>query len=586
MGETKILDLNGKIASNVVWFDQIQTTLPLNIEEQTALANSFLTAFANPANDMEIPPSLVNDSQPRLLFLTLSDGEHPATVVWGSGRGLKAAMEVAVKKAHLKFPDQSLVWFKIDVVQQVTAIQRRDIKRPLNLDRSLFGLAFDLEYGLAFLPEELVSNALVNSDQVIVSKQVQKYLKSTPELLEKYEKLRHNDNITLYRFNSTSIFCDSKELFSLYRGHRVFDGQKIVPDVLLNAAKAAGDYLAKGLQEDGRFLYLYRPKTDQQYDSYNILRHAGTIHALLELYEVTEDETVLATSLQAIYYLLEALEPCPDPGTGLCVVEHDTIKLGSNAVAAIALSRYTEITQDKAYLPLIVELGKRLCSIQKENGEFTHHQQSYSTGEVSPFVSGFYPGEAIFALLRIHRIYPQDQWLNAAELGLNYLMAKLQAKRETSPLPQDHWLLCSLNELFKHRPKPEYLALAGDIANAIAQSQNLNPPHIDWLGSFFQPPRSTATATRIEGLCAAYSLAKQSNNPQAAQTLLKSLYLGAAFCLQTQFAPETAMYLPDPQLVLGGFHRSLTNFEIRIDYVQHNLQGLLGVYRIITGEIE
>jgi hypothetical protein len=41
------------------------------------------------------------------------------------------------------------------------------------------------------------------------------------------------------------------------------------------------------------------------------------------------------------------------------------------------------------------------------------------------------------------------------------------------------------------------------------------------------------------------------------------------------------MYLPNPPRALGGFHTSLTDYEIRIDYVQHNISSLLGLYRAL-----
>ena len=49
----------------------------------------------------------------------------------------------------------------------------------------------------------------------------------------------------------------------------------------------------------------------------------------------------------------------------------------------------------------------------------------------------------------------------------------------------------------------------------------------------------------------------------------------------TQFQPESVMYLLDPQEALGGFHNSLTNFEIRIDYVQHNVSSILCLAEIL-----
>ena len=55
----------------------------------------------------------------------------------------------------------------------------------------------------------------------------------------------------------------------------------------------------------------------------------------------------------------------------------------------------------------------------------------------------------------------------------------------------------------------------------------------------------------------------------------------AAFQRRCQLTPENALYLPRPDRALGGFRRSLTHWEVRIDYVQHNLSALLGLRSIL-----
>ncbi|MDH5607561.1 MAG: hypothetical protein OEY93_11830, partial [Anaerolineae bacterium] len=70
-----------------------------------------------------------------------------------------------------------------------------------------------------------------------------------------------------------------------------------------------------------------------------------------------------------------------------------------------------------------------------------------------------------------------------------------------------------------------------------------------------------------------------------AHDYLEALRLGARFQQCTQFWPENSLYVDDPQRGLGGFHRDLSNFEIRIDYVQHNISSLLGLYKIEIGLI-
>jgi hypothetical protein len=121
------------------------------------------------------------------------------------------------------------------------------------------------------------------------------------------------------------------------------------------------------------------------------------------------------------------------------------------------------------------------------------------------------------------------------------------------------------------------------IARAITKKQNRNPDHPDRLGAYYDSADSTPTATRTEGLCAAYRLARDFDRSGDAQDLLEAIRLGIAFQLKTQFRPESVMYLEKPMLALGGFRESLTDYDVRIDFVQHNLSAILGYYRILGG---
>jgi hypothetical protein len=129
-----------------------------------------------------------------------------------------------------------------------------------------------------------------------------------------------------------------------------------------------------------------------------------------------------------------------------------------------------------------------------------------------------------------------------------------------------------------------YLDHARRIAQAIVQSQHRAPAYPDWLGGYLTPPTTTPTATSSEGLRAAYLLVHDFGDPQEAEVILEALRLGVAFQLQAQFRPESVLYFRNPRRPLGGFRRSLTDSEIRIDYVQHNLSSILGLYHIMSSE--
>jgi hypothetical protein len=568
-----------------IWFDDIKFPISFAESEWEQLV-SFAASSILSGKDSEssLPAAIRHDKQPRIVFISVSDGKSHCRVVMGSGMGVVDSFRQAVSKVNaLPGKAYRIQWIKIDIVQEVFSMEDIDLNKPVRLERSLYGMAFNRSSGIAFIPEELVAHSLINKKQYIRRDKIAEYIEKQPTKIKEHKNLFNSDHSKTYRFSTKSFFIDGKDVVNLYRGHRFFE--KVTRDELLTAAIKAGQYLTRSVDPDGKFVYIYRAKTDKVAKKYNIIRHAGTVYSMLELYEVTGDTELLKAAKRAIRYLLESVYPYPpEKGTAACVVEEGYAKLGGNALSAVALAKYMDITKDYQYMSILLELCRWIQSIQTENGEFSIHKQSYPGGEVVDFVSVYYPGEALLAMTRIHALDPEGPWLDIAEAAAHYLIKVRDGNLKDNELPHDHWLLYALNELYRQRPNPLYLNQALRIARAIMESQNRNPIYTDWRGSFYVPPRSTSTATRIEGLYSAYLLAQDFCYPEETKTILEGIWLGIRFQLQTQFRPESVLYLNDPQRCLGGFHRSLTNFDIRIDYLQHNISSLLGLYRILTSK--
>lgn len=534
-----------------------------------------------PSSPFHPPSSILQaDVSPRIVFLSVSDGTSHAQVAMGTGQGLRQALEQAIGHIPRAVSETDHpLWVKLDIVQRVHPVEEVHPDTHLNFERSLEGIAFERPLGIAFLPEELVAHTLVDSDAEIRSKNINRYLHLRHPELGQHQIFTTPGPLRIHRFTTASFFYDGGEVVSLYRGHRITG--KVSRDILLEAARQGGDYLSRSVDPDGRFVYSYLPKTNEQKSKYNIIRHAGTVYSMLELYGTTGDEELLEAAERAIEYLLEFVKPYGIEKTDVAVVvSKDKIKLGAVALAAVALTEHVEVTQDQRYMPILRQLGRYIQQAQLEDGQFIH-QRSYPEGERLDFVSQYYPGEALLALVRLYALDQQDGWLDTAEKGAYYLINVRDKGLSADELIHDHWLLYALNELYRYRPDPSYLSHALRIAQTISQSQNRAPAFADYLGSYYDPPRSTPTATRTEGLMAAYQLARDFGYEEEARSILETMHLNVAFQLQTQFRPESVLYLEDPQRSLGGFHRSLTNFEIRIDYVQHNISSLLGVSQIL-----
>ena len=343
----------------------------------------------------------------------------------------------------------------------------------------------------------------------------------------------------------------------------------------------AGKYLKNAVKEDGSFVYEYFPSTNEENPQYNLLRHAGTIYAMVELYELTKDKDLLVKIQKAIPFLLGNLRNAQTKDQEVLVaIDNGNIKLGANALAILALAKYMDVVKTREYLETVQKLARWIQATQSPQGQFLIHKQDFSTQENSDFVSGFYPGEAIYALTLLYKIDKNNEWLDTAEKAAKYLVYVRDGGKSTVQLSHDHWLLYGFNELYRLRPQKMYYEHALKISSAILSAQRKDPTQ-DGAGSFDMPARSTPTATRVEGLCAVYQIVRDFGAKRDLDLLFDGICLGIQFQLKNQVTEEMAKKRKWPVRAVGGFQEGMDIPGIRIDCVQHNVSSLLGAYRIL-----
>jgi len=360
--------------------------------------------------------------------------------------------------------------------------------------------------------------------------------------------------------------------------------QRISSREIDQAVVLAGEYLKNAVKDDGSFVYEYFPQTNQKNSQYNMLRHAGTVYAMAEIYEHTGDKVLLEKTRKAIAFLLGALKDSSIHHEAVLVALDDgQIKLGANALAILALAKVMDVTRTSEHLQTAQKLARWIQLTQSPQGRFLVHKQDVATRKISEFESGYYPGEAIYALTLLYRLDKNEAWLDTAEKAAQYLIYVRDGGKTMVGLSHDHWLLYGLNELYRLRPRKIYYDHALKIAEAVLNAQD-KALGGEKAGGFSAAVRSTSVATRVEGLCAVRQLVRDFGTPKELEMISSGIFQGAKFLLGRQVTQETAAKEKWPSRAVGGFLENPQSPAIRIDCVQHNVSALLGVLRALQQE--
>ncbi|SCX94344.1 glycoside hydrolase family 88 protein [Alkaliphilus peptidifermentans] len=534
------------------------------------------------------------------LILSLYDYNNSLYMYQGRGETFQTAIESALDTYYNYkiYKPQSI---RIDIIKDIRPAKKSDPFLDIKNDRILFktgidGLAVGKNLDALFLPEEVLLFNLIK-DQKFQVKNIKEAFNKHYHLPsgEKFiDSLNRVSLLEIYKIRTDTYYIDDYSINNL--NYLSSLAPQISKDAIMEAIILTKDnYFKNVVNKKGKYIYSYLPWEGVKEKRYNILRHAGTTYSILETFELTGDKELLKICEGAIQFLLEKIINYEFNGKSVnVVVEKDIIKLGGNALTIIALAKYTQITGDTKFLPLMQSMAEWMVVTQNEEGRFTIHKQQYSTGKIYDFISHYYPGEAMLALVRLYQIDGNEIWLDIAEKSAYYLIEIRDKNSNEDTIAHDHWLLYALNELYQQRPQASYLNHGLLIANAIVKSQILNDgENNEWNGAYLLPePRleSTPTACRSEGLCAVYQLLNNLDNTtdvtKIKKAIKKAIDEGIRFQLRTQLRPEKVMFYNNKKLCLGAFQRGLYKYDLRIDYTQHNISSLISYYKLLTHKIK
>lgn len=476
-------------------------------------------------------------------------------------------------KKHLINPE----WVKLDYVTEVEEIPFQKLEQIIAQTRRNYfrkGISFDEHFNLTFLEQEINGNALIrklpNGKIGLHDKNINHYLKLNNSNKALFMKDFYREK-NVYVFKTKGVFKErsNENMYELYHGpltnglRKVTDMKEEVPQLIEKSTL----FLTDQVHEDGKFSYGYFSAFGKSIANYNILRHASSLYAMAEGYEIIKDKSVLEAIERGLQYLIDTAIVYKNEDIAF-VVEHANkgeIKLGSNATAILAMTKYMSVTGSKQYLEIAQALARGIIDMKLPDSSFIHVLQypGYSIKEMHRII--YYEGEAIFALLRLYALDQEPLWLEEVKDSYEYFIQNNYWKHH------DHWLSYATNELVTYAAEDKYFEFG--LKNCQGRLQ-------------FIYHRETTFPTFLELTMAAYKMIKkikELNKTYLLQDfdetfLLETIDRRAEFQRVGFFYPEQAMYMKNPSLILHGFFIRHHSFRVRIDDVEHYLSGYCQYY--------
>ena len=432
------------------------------------------------------------------------------------------------------------------------------------------GLSLDENFEVAFLEQEVYGRAIIKGlkydepnffDEANFNAAIQK----------KYPNI--NKTITLdllehiWTFETYAAIYEDGQFIPLQSGGcqngvRELQGDK--KEHLKQLIKKDADFLYRQIHDNGRFVYGYFPAYDRELKGYNTVRHCTSIYALLESFEVEENDEFWPKIHSSIQYAIDTFYREKQGKVAFMIdgEKNQEIKLGANAAAILMFSKYQELTNDKKYLKYAEAIANGILEMVDAEGQTTHvlHYPGYELKEKFRIV--YYDGEAALALLRLYQLNHDKKLLATVKLMFEHFITKKYDKYH------DHWLSYCTNELTKICPEEKYFQFG---LNNYLQ-------HMDFIKN-----RKTVYATFLEMLMSAYKMVNRLKEQgyeelyqQAKFDKLQELIeLRSEFQRNGFFYPEVAMYMARPDKILNAFYVRHDRFRTRIDDQEHNLSGYI-----------
>jgi hypothetical protein len=365
---------------------------------------------------------------------------------------------------------------------------------------------------------------------------------------------------------------------------RVITAETMTRDDVRDGAIDAARFLARGLDDKGRFRYLVDAPTNRTLPGYDWPRHAGATYFLAQAAALTGDPGLSAAAVRAGSWLRDhAMVAC---GDHRCIGDQNIVDVGSTALAVIAFVEIAAAKLDPTFADAVPELTAFLRAQQRPDGEFMHEYNRAARRPIDIQLL-YYSGEAALSLSRAASLRGDPRDLDAASRAVAHLVGPGWAFFGSRYyFGEEHWTCQAMEDLWDRAPDPRALDFCIRWQDYDRKLQyRAQDTAYDAEGAYgFGPvvtPRLTPVGSRSEAGIATLAAAARAAAPPVAvppeelSRLDRQMRRSLAVLLRHQFRPGPRFLFLAPGAVEGAMPGSEVDWQLRIDYAQHTGSALI-----------
>jgi hypothetical protein len=352
------------------------------------------------------------------------------------------------------------------------------------------------------------------------------------------------------------------------------------------SAERGADWLYRANRADGRFVPGYVPALNVVLEGDHYLRQAGAAFALARAARFTGNDRHLARARQAVLTLL--LDTAPDPQDPK--LRHTTLpaalvnRLGAAGLLVLAINELPDPGAD------LLDQSEQLCAFigrqQKTDGSLTCTENPATGMAVAedPEAVNTYPGQALYGLMRSQQHRPAAWKTEVVRKAAAYYRPWWQAHRSMDFVP---WQTAAYTEAYLLTKEQLFADVVFEMTDWLCELQyaRLDPRHPTWLGGFmgFREGKPNLTEPHVgsayfaEGLADACRAARQARDLPRFQRYDTALRSCLQFVTTLQYTDANTTHFVDwyQRALLGGFHATHQDGNLRLDYTQHAVCALV-----------